>query len=328
MQEERKTKAQTLKVSNAFRSRTVQFDKAEETPQKSEEKWRFLLKNTSDVFLNLDRDGTILFINHTVPGYAVEDTIGKTVYDFIPPEQHKKTRKAIEEVFKTGEVVSFETSVLGPDGRTSWYSTRLCPVKDRNKVVSVAQKSTDITERKKAEDELKESEQRFRAIFDNAADGMLLTDLESKKFQAANKTICQMLGYSLEEIKNLGVMDIHPKEGIPYVLKQFEKQATGEFTLAKDIPVERKDGSVFYADINSLPITLDGKTYLMGVFRGITEHRKALEALQAAEKKYRDLVEEMTDVIYTLDIEGNVTSVNKAGKATFGREPKEVLGKS
>jgi PAS domain S-box-containing protein len=144
-----------LEQSSAFPNRIVQFEQVEKAPRESERKW-LLLKNPCDVVLNLDREGTILFINPPLPGYTIEDTIGKTIYDFIPSKQHKMTRKAIKEVFKTGEVVSFETSVFGPDGILLRYSTHLSPVKNCNKVVCVAQVFTNITKRKKAKEETKE----------------------------------------------------------------------------------------------------------------------------------------------------------------------------
>lgn len=121
--------------------------------------------------------------------------------------------------------------------------------------------------------------QTFRAIFDDVAEGMLLADVESRQFVTGNKAICQMLGCSSEEITHLAVMDIHPQEDLDYVVEQFEKQVAGELTLAKDIPVKRKDGSTFYADINSVPVTLAGKTYLMSVFRE-TSGRKVKSILQ------------------------------------------------
>jgi len=110
-----------------------------------------------------------------------------------------------------------------------------------------------------------ESEQKFKAIFENAIDGILIADIESKKLFMGNKTICKKLGYSQEELKNLCLMDIHPKKDLPYVLDHFESQMKKGFTLAKDIPVKKRDGSVFYTDVNSAPITLDGKKYLMGI---------------------------------------------------------------
>ncbi|MCH7559700.1 MAG: PAS domain S-box protein, partial [Planctomycetes bacterium] len=158
IEDEQKTKAELPEQSSTFPSRVTQPGQARDVLWESKEKWRFLLKNTADVVLNLDRNGTILFINHTVPGYTVEDTVGKTIYDFIPPEEHEKTRKAIEKVFQTGESVSFETSVIGPDGNLLRYSNRLGPVKERDKVVSVAQISTDITKRKKVEEALRQIE--------------------------------------------------------------------------------------------------------------------------------------------------------------------------
>ena len=125
----------------------------------------------------------------------------------------------------------------------------------------------DITERKQMERELAQAkEEEFRAIFDNAGDGILIADMENKKFYMGNNAICRMLGYSLEEIKNLGVMDIHPEKDIPYVIDQFERQVKGEFHLSRDLPIKRKDGSIFYADVNATTITIAGKTYLMGFF--------------------------------------------------------------
>lgn len=122
-------------------------------------------------------------------------------------------------------------------------------------------------ERKKSDQDLQGPEQTFRTIFDNVAEGMLLADVENKQFVAGNKAICQMLGCTPEETTNLGVMDIYPEEDSDYVREQLDRQARGELTLARAIPVKRKDGTVFYADINSVPVTLAGKTYLMSVFR-------------------------------------------------------------
>jgi PAS domain S-box-containing protein len=150
-------------------------------------------------------------------------------------------------------------------------------------------------ERKLAEEALQESEQRFKAIFDNAADGILLADMENKKFYSGNSMICKMLGYSKEEIQNLEIKDIHPEEDLPYVIEQFENQASGKLTLAKDIPVKRKDGGVFYADINSFLITLVGKTYMVGIFRDTTERKHAEEALLKSEKELKKRVKELED---------------------------------
>ena len=143
-----------------------------------------------------------------------------------------------------------------------------------------------------------------------------------------------MLGYSLEEIKNLGIMDIHPEGDLPYVIEQFEKQSKKEITLAKNIPVKRKDGSVFYSEVNSSPITLADKTYLMGIFRDITERKRAEEALEWSRREtkesqelYQSIINNMNDVVVTTDTEDKITSLNMIGQELLGFEYKAVLDK-
>jgi PAS domain S-box-containing protein len=176
-------------------------------------------------------------------------------------------------------------------------------------------------ERKKITEESDESKQIFKTIFDNAADGIVLADVEKKKFYMANKMFCQLLGYNSQEIKKLGVMDIHPEGDLSYVVEQFEKQVRGEFTLSKDIPVKKKDGCVFFADVNSFPIKLDGKKYLMGIFRDITERRKAEEEV----RKLSSAVEQSIDGIAICDLESKLVYFNTAYAQMHGYTPKEMF---
>jgi PAS domain S-box-containing protein len=140
-----------------------------------------------------------------------------------------------------------------------------------------------------AEEKLKsDAEERFRIIFDNALDGILIPEIETKKFYMVNNTMCKMLGFDKEELMNMSAMDIHPKKDLPNIMNQFEKQARKEIELIRDIPVQRKDGSIFYADINSTPITINGKIYMLGIFRDVTERKLASEAIQNSEKNLKD----------------------------------------
>ncbi|MCX5782232.1 MAG: PAS domain S-box protein [Elusimicrobia bacterium] len=172
-------------------------------------------------------------------------------------------------------------------------------------------------ERRKAADALRSSEEKFRAIFDNANDGMLLADLEARKFYTGNSSVCQMLGYSLEEMKKLGVTDIHPKEDLPYVIEQFERQLRGEIAVAKDLPVKRKDGSVFYADVNSSPVTLAGKTYLLGIFRDITERKKAEDKIDEQRKFLEKVLKSLTYPFYVIDVKDYTIKIANSA-AGFG----------
>jgi PAS domain S-box-containing protein len=127
-------------------------------------------------------------------------------------------------------------------------------------------KQLEQTEHKKEHDESKGAGQIFRAIFDDAAEGILLIDVENKQLVTGNKSICQILNYKEVEIRHLIVTDIYLSEDPLRVIEQLYKQVSGELAFAKDVPIKRKDGSVFYADINSVPLTFAGRTYLMSFF--------------------------------------------------------------
>lgn len=125
-------------------------------------------------------------------------------------------------------------------------------------------------EKEIVEKKLKESEGRYKIVFKNAGDGILVADAKTKKFIFTNNSMCILTGYSEEELLCLGVEDIHPPEDIAYVIEQFTAQIKGEISLAKDISVLTKDKKVIYCDVNSALTEMDGRKVLLGFFRDIT----------------------------------------------------------
>jgi len=275
--------------------------RAEEETIKAKAQIENYLKVAGVMLAATDEKENITIMNdmgYEILGYKEGELIGKNWFDTLVPEKIRKEIRDIYNQLMSGDVKPveyYENPLLTKDGEEKIIAFHNTVLRNPdNKIVGVVFSGEDITERKRAEEALQESEEKFRTIFDNTTDGILLADIENKKFLDSNKMFCQMLGYSLEEIKNIGVMDIHPEEDLPYVIEQFEKQSQKEITLAIDIPVKKKDGSVFYADINSAPITLAGKTYLMGVFRDITERKKAEEKLLDYQRQLKALASQLT----------------------------------
>ena len=103
-----------------------------------------LLVNAPAIILMTDRKGIILYINQTVPGFTVEDTIGTSIYDYIQSGYHEIMTKNIKEAFDEGKTSVMQITGSGPDGTTSWYSTHIAPVVRSGKTTAAMQVSSDI----------------------------------------------------------------------------------------------------------------------------------------------------------------------------------------
>jgi PAS domain S-box-containing protein len=143
----------------------------------------------------------------------------------------------------------------------------------------------------------------------------------------ANDALCQMTGYRKEEIEQLSVRDIHPPDALADVLETFAKQAQGHLRLSRNIPVQTKDGTVVYCDVNAIPLAMDGKNYVLGVFRDVTEQRTLSERLRESEELYKTLVESAGESIARVDTEGRFLFLNKTAAFRLGGEPRDFLGR-
>lgn len=127
------------------------------------EMWQSILENAPNIVLVVDAEHKIKYINHTVPGLTPEQVIGMNQLDFIEPRHHDLVRKKTDEVLKTGKPSHYEIEGQGADGKVAWYSTLLGPVKDNGAIVGVALFTTDITEQKRAQEELRRTQEELLA---------------------------------------------------------------------------------------------------------------------------------------------------------------------
>ncbi|MDO9549528.1 MAG: PAS domain S-box protein [Methanoregula sp.] len=193
------------------------------------------------------------------------------------------------EAYLRGDTAIYESKhrIRAKSGSWAWVFTR-------GQIVSRTATGTpklimgiamNVTKRCEAEAAACETEQRFQAVFDAARDGMLVADPETHRFILANASILMQTGYTETELLSLSLSDIHPQADLPYVIEQFEKQNHGEITLSSDVPVLCKDGTIFFADINSSTVTLQGRQYLLGIFRDMTERKQMEKKLRENEKR-------------------------------------------
>lgn len=203
-------------------------------------------------------------------------------------------------------------------------------VRERTEELSrtVKELKWEIAERKRMEAALRESEAKFRRLFDGATDGILIADISTRKFVEANKAMYDMLGYSREELLGLCIEDIHPAQDISRVLGEFQRTVENNEKIAGNLPIMRKDGSVFYADIGHTMVLLEGRPHAMGIFRDISERKRAEELLRSSNRRLEFLVSSSPAVIYTCRYGGDwaATFMSENLKDVMGYSAQENLG--
>lgn len=265
---------------------------------KSEEKLSSIFDSDIDGIAYVDISGKVVRTNKKLMemmGYKPNETVGKNILKLgdIEPKDIPKVAKAIKEVITTGKVIkNLDVTLIRKDGYRLSTKISAVPLKKEGKIIGIKTSIRDITESKRTLEELKESEEKYKAIFEGSTDGILVADTETKRFMFANPEICKITGYTLKELLKLNVDNIHPKKDLPYVFNQFRKQVEGKITLAKNIPVLRKDKKIIYCDVNSKIIKIRGQELMLGLFRDITERKQSEERFRLAAKSSNDLIYE------------------------------------
>ena len=203
--------------------------RAEDELRESEEKYRELVENMNEIIYTLDSSGVITYISPVVEqlaGYTPSEVIGRPFTEFVHPDDISPLMQSFQETV-AGNLEAFEYRVLTKSGEAHWVRTSSRPVLEGDRIVGFHAVLTDITERKRTEEALRESEARYKALFAGAPVGMLVVDVQTRQFRYANPAVCRMFGYTEEEFLRIGVADIHPKESLDHVLAEFEAQAAG-----------------------------------------------------------------------------------------------------
>ncbi|MCK5056729.1 MAG: PAS domain S-box protein [Candidatus Aminicenantes bacterium] len=322
-------KEELLKEIERLRSRK----EIEEALRESEFKFRTLFDSAGNAIFIM-KDDKFADCNQKalkVFGCKKEQILGKSIAKFSPREQPEgnKSRELVQKKIDStiaGRQQNFEWICLRYDGSPFWAEVTLNRF-ELNRKYFILAIIRDITARKKAEQALQESEERYRALFDGVSEGILVADIVTKRYILTNPAVHRMLGYTKDEMKKLGVWDIHPKDSQKAVISQFGSLVKGEKSLVTNIPCRRKDGTVFYADFKASWAMIDAKECLVSFFTDVTERRDALHALEESEERLRTILNSLQVGIIIIDAETRIiTDTNPAVAAMIGAPEEEIIG--
>jgi two-component system cell cycle sensor histidine kinase/response regulator CckA len=304
--------------------------RAEEELKKSEGKFRAIFDNASDGMFLVDLNARKFFICNAMCvkmlGYTQEEFLTLDIAGIHPPEDMPFINEQIGKYSRGEEGIRSDIRFKRKEG--SIFAADLSPA-----LLTINEKKyllinfVDITERKRAEEALRVSVERYRMLFEGAAEGILVADIESKQFRYSNPAICKMLGYTAEEMSQLGIADIHPEEALEYVVAEFDAQARGQKILSPEIPCLRKDGNVIYASIATSPVIIDGRKCNVGFFTDITERKQAEEKLRETRDYLENLLSFANAPIMVWDNNYRITKFNIAFERLTGYTMYDVIGK-
>jgi PAS domain S-box-containing protein/putative nucleotidyltransferase with HDIG domain len=294
--------------------------KLEETLRESAEKYYAIAERAPFAVL-IYRDGKVLFVNdaarETFKFGADEDLVGRSVLDFVYPDDREAAVKVMEERKRGGGSFPHELRVYRQDGEVRTVEAAARPFDYGGEQAFIATVN-DVTERKRAEAALVESEEKYSNLFQGSNDAIFVHDLEGNIVDS-NKQASDLFGYSQEEIIALKIADLHPPETLDVSRWAFDTVSRDGF-VRFEIDFRKKDGSVFPAEVSSSVFEIAGKKVVQGVVRDVTERKRAEAAIKDSEERYRTLQANIPVGVFRSSAEagGYLISANPALAKMFG----------
>jgi diguanylate cyclase (GGDEF)-like protein/PAS domain S-box-containing protein len=289
-----------------------------------------IVQYSSDAIISSDLEGAIQSWNPAAEelyGYTAEEMLGRPAVELSPPERRERTARKIASVVGGMPLPSFETEHMRKGGAVFPVSITGSAIRDVDgKAVGVSVFIRDITAQKRAQEALVESENRFRALVQNSNDIITLID-PAGIILYDSPGVSELLGVSPEQRLGCELFQwIHPDD-LSYIRMLHEEllRAPGA-RLRAQLRLRHADGSWRWCDswVTNL-LEEPGVRALVTSFRDITEMKGVETALRESEQRYRKLIEDASDIIFTIDLEGNFTSVNIIGERITGYRRHELL---
>ncbi|MBU1013653.1 MAG: PAS domain S-box protein [Bacteroidetes bacterium] len=299
---------------------------AKNEAEESELKYRSLIENTNDVVFCVDEKGEYKFTNQVFAktfGKTPDFFVGKNFWDIYPKEEADHRFAAVKEMFRTGEVQTIEVSVPLPD-RTLYYLAKANPIKDETgKIILNLTTAIDITERKQAELELAESEERFKSLHNASFGGIAIHD--KGIILECNQGLSEMTGYSLDELIGM--------DGLLLIATEHREMAMNKIVTGYEKPYEanglRKNGEQFPMQLEARNVPYKGKNVRTVEFRDITDRKLAEIALKNSEEKFRKAFITSPDSININRLDdGSFVTINNGFTQVMGYTEEDVIGKT
>ncbi len=293
-----------------------------------------VVNHVIDGIITIDEHGTVTTFNPAAERiflYSAQQVIGQNVKILMPEPYHREHDGYIGNYKATGQakIIGIGREVTGKRSDSTTFPMELAisefRLGDRRYFTGIVR---DITERKQAEAELRQAEERMRSVVNNVVDGIISIDARGQ-VTTFNPAAEKIFGYSAPEVIGQNVKMLMPEpyhhghDG--YIHNYMTSGVAKIIGIGREVAGRRKDGSQFPMELAISEFPLGAHRYFTGIVRDITERKVAESELRQAEERMRSVVDHVVDGIITIDERGNIQSFNPAAEKLFGFSKDEVL---
>lgn len=312
-------------------------ERTKEKIKESEERYKDLVEKAGVAILIDDKEGNVQYCNRKYAdmfGYPLEEIGSKPIFSIVHPDDVERVRKFHKGRIQGKKVPSeYECKGITKDGNIVHMEIHADALQDNGDIIGTRSYIWDITERKKVEEAVQASEEKFRTLFDSAADAIFIHDLDGNILEV-NEVACERLGYKKEKILNMTLADIdRPKQavGTPKRIEELYQRGHIFFETAH----EHKDGTVIPIELSSRIIDFEGKPVALSIARDITERKLAEEERKQSFERLRQSLEETVNALatavemrdpYTAGHQHRVTSLATAIAEEMGLSKEKIEG--
>jgi len=297
---------------------------AREELSRSEANLSAVLENTSNAIASFDRDGQIIVYNRVFSdivrsAFGIETSVGYPILENLPADVSRKYRQYLERCLN-GEQFTVENMLKFPDGKTHFYEQSFSPILQDGIITGIALIGYDITDQRESIETLTQ----FRTALDNSGDAVFIADVSTMKFMDANKTACESLGYTREELLTMGPGDINPELQTDEFKKSMDLLHLRENKRGTVRTVHRtKAGSIFPVEVNIALAENDKRSFYIAAARDISERIKTEEDIRERDENYRLLFENANEGICIIQ-DGIMKVFNPKMVEMLGYAPEEI----
>jgi PAS domain S-box-containing protein len=297
----------------------------------SESRFREMADLLPQPVFEMDEKGNITFLNRAgfeTTGYDEDDLkAGLNAFQVIARESHKLAREEIGRILSGESSPGNEYVFVRKDGSQLPVISHASSILKGGKVVGLRGVIIDITERKRIEDSLRESAEKYRDLFENANDLVQCVDGDGR-FALVNRKWLETLGYSREALKQLTLMDILRKDQVPHCMELFGRVRNGEVLDNVETVFLSKDGREILVEGNVNGQFKDGQfVTTRGIFRDVTERKRMEEALRESEERLETIFDSVRTGIMIIDSKTHlIVDANPAATEMAGAPKEQIVG--